>query len=642
VKRAFREAYNRELAILKERAGEFAREYPGLADRLGGLLEDNLDPTVGGLLEGSAFLAARVHEKMEDEFKTFTHELLDQVFPDALAPTPSAMLVQAHVPLDNSDIAEGVTFEAGEYLDARFMDADKRVSCRFSLTAPLTLWPVQMTGAKYHGGAGPIGALGQEIAQGTKAGLVMDLQRVGPSGRAEEDITLDELALDDLHLYLVGPENDAVALYEQIFCDTTRVSLRWLDAQGDAVFVTLPKSCLEQLGFDDDDRLFPHNRRLFDGFALLREYFVFSRKFLGFRITGLNEKLRRVVGHDVQIIIEFDTVNRGLASRFEAAHLALHAAPAVNLFEEMSSQVRIDRKHYEYVVTPNSTPVTHYEIHAIKDVWAYYVGHQNKVPVHPLYALPPQGKNPRQVLYYTSRTKPRRLTAQERRFGASKYRYRGTETFVSIYTPPGEDAVQRLQINTLCSNRHLPEYLPIAQSKDEFFFCEDQTVTLGCIAGRTLPRDSLADLESGAAHRTVAGEVYWRLISYLSLNHFSVDSGDGTEAAAALREMLSLFADLSDNVSEAQIGGLRKVETRPVARTIQHADGFHTARGLEIALTFDEDDFEGSGIILLAAVIDRFLSEYAAINSFTQTVVHSVQRGMLKTFPPRSGRGALL
>lgn len=642
MKRAFREAYNRELALLKERASEFAAEYPGLADRLGGLVEGNLDPTVAGLLEGSAFLAARVQTKMSEEFQSFTYELLDQIFPDALAPTPSAMMVQAKVPFEASDLARGMRFAPGEYLDARFLDADKRVSCRFALAAPLTLWPIDLSKAKYHGGAGPIGALGQEITPATKAGLVFELQRMGPTGAPEAELGFSDVEMDVLDVHLTGPIRDAVALYEQCFCDLARVSLRWLDAQGDPVFSTVPLDHVEQVGFEDDERLFPHNTRLFDGFALLREYFVFPRKFLGFRIRGLHDRLRNIRAGRVQVILEFNKVSRGLASRLEKQHLALHAAPAVNLFEEMSSQVRISDKHHENVVTPNSTPITHYEVHSIKDVWAHYVGHQAKVPVHPLYALPPDGQDTRQVLYYTYRRKPRRLTAQEHRFGASKYRYRGTETFISIYAPPSDETLQRLQVNTLCSNRHLPEYLPIAGSQDDFYLCEDQSVTLSCVAGPTPPRDSLADLETGAAHRTSSGEVYWRLVSYLSLNHYGLDSRDGSEAAAAMREMLSLFADVSDNISESLIGGLRKVETRPVARTIAHADGFHTARGLEVSLTFDEEDYEGSGAILLAAVLDRFLSEYAAINSFTQTAVHTHQRGHVKTFAPRSGSGRLL
>lgn len=642
MKRAFREAYNRELALLKERASAFAAEYPGLADRLGGLVEGNLDPTVAGLLEGSAFLAARVQTKMADEFQTFTRELLDQVFPDALAPTPSAMMVAANVPFETSDLHKGLHFEAGEYLDARFLDADKRVTCRFSLASPLSLWPVRMAKAKYHGAPGPIGALGQEITAGTKAGLVFELERIGPAGKPEPNLGFSDVGMETLSVHLAGPMRDAVALYEQVFCDLARVSLRWLNAQGDPVFSTVPLDHVEQVGFDETERLFPHNARLFDGFALLREYFVFPRKFLGFRIKGMASRLKTIKASNVQIVFEFNRLSRGLASRLEADHLTLHAAPAVNLFEEMSSQVRVTDKQHEMIVTPNSAPMTHYEVHAIKDVWAHYIGHQRKVPVHPLYALPPDGQDPRQALYYTYRRRQRRLTAQELRFGASKYRYKGTETFISIYAPPTEETLQRLQVNTLCSNRHLPEYLPIAQSKDDFFLCEDQSVTLSCMAGPTPPRDSLADLETDAAHRTTSGDVYWRLISYLSLNHYGIDSRDGVEAAVAMRELLSLFADLSENVSEGHISGLRKVETRPVARTIAHVDGYHTARGLEVNLTFDEDDYEGSGAVLLCAVMDRFLSEYAAINSFTQTVMHTHQRGRIKTFAPRSGSGRLL
>jgi type VI secretion system protein ImpG len=344
----------------------------------------------------------------------------------------------------------------------------------------------------------------------------------------------------------------------------------------------------------------------------------------------------------MQIVFEFDTPHPRLINRIDAGNIALHAAPAVNLFDEISSQVRLDRKRHEFVVTPNSSPMSHYELHAIREVWGFYAGHQNRVPVHHLYEQAPDGQNPRQVLYFTSRRKPRRMTLQERRYGASRYRYRGTETFVSIYEPPDAERLQRLQVRAICSNRHLAEYLPIAQGNDDFTFCENQTLNLRCIAGPTPPRDSLADLESSTNHRTTAGDVYWRLISYLSLNKFGIDSPDPKAAAAALREMLSLFADLSDSVLERQIVGLQKVATRPVTRTLERADGYHAARGLEVTLTFDEDEFEGSGIILLGAVLDRFLAEHVALNSFTQTVLASVQRGQIMAFPPRSGMGPIL
>ncbi|OCX66470.1 type VI secretion protein [Thioclava sp. SK-1] len=641
MKRAFRDSYNQELAILRERASEFALEYPGLADRLGGLLEENLDPTVAGLLEGSAFLAARVQLKMHEEFRSFTHEMLDQVFPDALAPTPSAMMVRASIPVENSDIVQGLHFAPGQYLDARFVDADKRVSCRFALAAPLTLYPLALTGARYHAGTGPIGALGQEIAPGTKAGLVFDIARLGPSGTVD-GAPLSEVALDRLQVHLTGPMTQAAQLYEQLFANVARVSLRWLNANGDPVFSRLPVGSIESIGFASDERLFPHNSRLFDGFALLREYFAFPRKFMGFIVTGLKDRLRMITGTQVQVIIEFDQASLSLEHLLEPGHLSLHCVPAVNLFEEISSQVRVDQKHHELLVMPNSAPATNYEYHAITDVWAYYPGHQQKMRVHPLYALPPDDKDPRQVLYFTSRRKPRRLTVQEKRFGSSKHRYKGTETFLSLYEPPGEDKVQRLQVRGLCSNRHLTEHLPIAQGGDDFYLVDDQSVVLACAAGPSAPRASLADLETSSGIRAQSGDVYWRLLSYLSLNHFGLESRDRDSSAAPMRELLALFADLSDNVAQAHVAGLRDLKTRPVTRTMAHPDGYHTARGLEITLTFDEEEYEGAGVMVLGAVLDRFLAEYAAVNSFTQIVIQSHQRQHIVTFPPRTGSGPLL
>src|SRR3954468_12004242 len=92
--REFLDLYNTELQLLNEQARQFAEEYPGVAERLGGILEDRVDPLVGVLLEGAAFLAARVQLKLKHEFPEFTENLLEQLVPHYLAPTPSMMLVK--------------------------------------------------------------------------------------------------------------------------------------------------------------------------------------------------------------------------------------------------------------------------------------------------------------------------------------------------------------------------------------------------------------------------------------------------------------------------------------------------------------------------------------------------------------------
>ena len=128
-----------------------------------------------------------------------------------------------------------------------------------------------------------------------------------------------------------------------------------------------------------------------------------------------------------------------------------------------------------------------------------------------------------------------------------------------------------------------------------------------------------------------------------SVPAFGLDGRAGPgQGALALRELLALFSDMSDGVSERQIRGIEAMSTRPVTRMIRGRDGFHPARGTEITLTFDEDAYEGSGIALMGAILDRFLAEYAPVNSFTQTVIISRQRGRIHAWPPRSGTGPLL
>ncbi|MEO1308052.1 MAG: type VI secretion system baseplate subunit TssF, partial [Pseudomonadota bacterium] len=177
MKKEFLEAYNQELAILYERSREFAQDYPGIAERLGGLTEDKLDPGLAGLLEGSAYMAARVQLKLQSEFSTFTRALLEQLLPNYLAPTPAAMIVQATPDYTEKDLAKGEAFAAGAYLDATYVEREQRVSCRFRLSAPLTLWPFDMDRAAYLASPGPIQALGVDVLPQTSAGLHLRLFR---------------------------------------------------------------------------------------------------------------------------------------------------------------------------------------------------------------------------------------------------------------------------------------------------------------------------------------------------------------------------------------------------------------------------------------------------------------------------------
>src|SRR6266850_5496451 len=105
--REFLDLYNRELQLLYEQAREFAEQFPGIAERLGDLVTERTDPMIAGLLEGTAFLAARVQLKIQHEFPEFTSNLLEQLVPNYLAPTPSAMLVKVLPPYSDPALRDG-------------------------------------------------------------------------------------------------------------------------------------------------------------------------------------------------------------------------------------------------------------------------------------------------------------------------------------------------------------------------------------------------------------------------------------------------------------------------------------------------------------------------------------------------------
>lgn len=642
---AFLEAYNRELAMLYEGAKEFSEDFPGIAERLGGLTQDNLDPAVAGLLEGAAFMAARVQLKLDSEFETFTGEMLDQLLPNFMAPTPATLLVQAEPNYADEVLEKGKVHPAGAYMDARYVDRDERISCRFRLSAPLTLWPLRLQAARAVSGPTAFQALGLDVEQGTAGGMILGFHRpLSKQALDKPGKPLSTLKLDSLPIHISGELAECIAIYEDLFSHATRVTIRYLDKRGDPVFHRLGPDCLEQIGFGADETLFPEDTRVFQGFSLLREFFLFPQRFLGFRLKGLAAVLPRIQATAFDVLIEMNSVRPNLIPKVNADHFRLYAVPAINLFEENCSQVKMDTLHHEYLVQADSSPASHYEVHRIREVFAYFNDVKTKIPVHPLYGLPADMMQPREAFYYTAKQVPRRLTAKERRFGQVQG-YSGTETFISLYEPghlDTEDRVRRLQVKLLCSNRHLPQYLPIAQGGADFRMNDDISLPLRCIAGPTQPRESVAELEKNAPHRATAGPVHWRLLSFLSLSALGLDNRGSRDEAAALRELLSLFVDVSSQITERQLQGIKSVAARPVTRTIQRAGGFHAARGTEITLRFDERAYEGSGIFLIGAVLERFLAEYASINSFTQVVIRSDQRGLVKTWPPRTGQGPLL
>ena len=141
--------YNRELALLYENAKGFAENYPGVAERLGGLLRERNDPMVAGLLEGCALLAARVQLGIKQEFPEITHNIIEQLLPNYLAPLPSVTLVSVEPNFGDPGHNKSLNISRSELLYSAYQEQNNNTRCCFTLCNDITCWPIEISQVEY-------------------------------------------------------------------------------------------------------------------------------------------------------------------------------------------------------------------------------------------------------------------------------------------------------------------------------------------------------------------------------------------------------------------------------------------------------------------------------------------------------------
>jgi type VI secretion system protein ImpG len=194
------------------------------------------------------------------------------------------------------------------------------------------------------------------------------------------------------------------------------------------------------------------------------------------------------------------------------------------------------------------------------------------------------------------------------------------------FTDPEADV---LMVRTLCTNFDLPSRFTFGSESGDF-------EATGYAAAKTVT----ALRRPTASTNSPAGQGhFWRLISLLSLNYLSLNE----EGRTAMQEILRLHNLTDSAASENQVGSILKMSSAPNFALVNSVYGLIPARGTQVEMEFDEQQFAGSGLYLFAAVLDRFLAGYASMNSFSQLTARStLRKEALGKWPPRAGTQALL
>jgi len=621
--------YSRELQHLRESAGQFAKDFPKIAGRLGVESLECADPYVERLLEGFAFLTARVQLKFDSEFPRLTHSLLETVYPNYVAPTPSMALVQFEPDLAEGSLVEGFEIPRGSVLRSRLGKGDQ-TPCEYRTAHDVTLWPVELTELQYYSVAGATGlpeaVLGPREG-GAKAALRLRLSTVG-------GLTFNKLAgFDRLAFFVDGTGEVPANLHEHLLTSARGIAIR-SPVKKDKWCETAPADCVRQRGFADDEALLPSGARSFHGYRLLHEYFAFPHRYRYVEIGGMSRAAARHKGREIDVFVLLDEARPDLERGVDPKNLAPYSTPAVNLFPRRADRIHLSDRHSEFQVIPDRTRPLDFEVYQVSGVTGFGQRSDFEQQFLPFYSSTSSRPDHEDTAYFAVHRVPRTLSQKERRQGP-RSRYLGSDVYVSLVDSkeaPYSSSLRQLAVSTLCTNRDLPLHMPVGKGTTDFTLDAGAPIVAArCLKGPTAPTP---------AH--VSGDLAWRLISHLSLNYLSlVDSIDletgESRGAEALRDLLKLYGDVAVPEVRRQIDGLRSISTDEIVRRSPRPWPVGFVRGLEITTTLDEPAFEGTGVFLLGSVLEQFFAKYVSLNSFTEMVLRTQERGEIKRWPSRIG-----
>lgn len=605
--------YERELTFLRQMGAEFADKYPKIARRL--LLEPTQceDPHVERMIEAFAFLAARVHLKIDDEFPEITEALLGVIYPHFVRPVPSMSVAELSSDPENAALITGFPVPRGAVLNSRPIDG---LPLRFRTSFDVTLWPIMISGTQWKT---PDRLSPAPKSSGATAALRTEI-RYAPG------VLPDKLNLRSLRFFLNGEAALIHSFYELLCNNTMQILLRDLTPGSRKAPITLPASCLQAVGFHENEALIPYPRRSFEGYRIIQEFFHFPEKFFFMELSGLEELIGSGFKTGFELVV--------LISRFERPDrmqqlevgigpnsLKLNCTPIINLFKQTAEPILLSHNKAEYGIVPDVRRPLAMEVFSVEEVLSSNPSSGDITYFEPFYS------------YRHGATREAKQTFwQSMRRQSTRRNDDGTEVSLSLVDLSGRPMrpdFDAITVRTICSNRDLPARMPIGNDAGDL-----EPQGLAPIRKVTILRKMTAPVRP-----PVGKGALWRLISHLSLNYLSLVE-DGKES---FQEILRLYDFENSPALQKQILGITSISSQRHFARLVSLNGISFARGLKIDMELDEEQFVGAGAYLFASVAERFLALYVTMNSFSQLTVRTKQRKeVLGAWPPRTGQQILL
>jgi type VI secretion system VasI/ImpG family protein len=579
--------YRDNLNYLRSLSSEFAAEFPKIARRL--LLSefDCNDPYIERLLEGTAFLSARVEKKLDEGYYPFLESVLNSVSPASVYPLPSGAVLELAVNMGDETVRGGTELKAGTVFETVIPGIN--TPCRFSCAEDTPLAPFSVSLAEYLPNAASLGL------RNAGADSALRLQFSAPAGLPPADT---------VQIFLNLSEADVSLLFRLLAHDTAGVYVKNSDDEEyrplPGVRFTIPMATGEQL-FGPQVKTSSRGLRILQNFLSYPDFFKF------FSIRGLGSALE-TKGSSADLVIAFNRREPALTGNVKTSSVKLNCIPVLNLFSRRSDRVTIERENYEFHLIPDRTAMRDYEVAAVKNIDFY--NEQNSLIFSAANFYDEAGSGDKKRRNFFSLRRRRKLV--ERR-STARSTYGGTEVFVS-FSPLDDDAYQ-FAADLLVTNRDLPLLL---QAGAEFSSPSALAPRAVFITSPTRPRYPLADRGDR--------EDFARL-SHIGFNLSAAFWQEGDRPLELLRNLLRSYPLRPAEEMERMIQGISGMRAESdTFRFIRNGVVFYEW-GWRLHLTLDENFYAGMGWYSFALVIAELLKSFTPINTFLELHFNTQQSG---------------
>ena len=599
--------YERELTLLRQHARQFAERYPKIAGRLLLSGENVEDPHVERLIESFALLAARVHKKLDDEYPEFTSALLQVLYPHYLRPFPSCSIAHMDVGQSVAQLTAAIEVPRGTVLSTRPI---RGVQCKFRTSYPVWIAPLGVQSARYEN----VVRAPDKTSLPAQASSVITLE----IALLSEQANFQSLQLPSLRLFIDAESVLVAQLRKALFHG--RVGLMLEHRAG--AWQPLADACISSVGFADDESLLNFDARSAQAYRLLSEFFAFQEKFNFIDIdfsqlaARLPEQCRSFKLHFLlQSPLEAGLDER-LLEQISTQHFKLQCTPVVNLFKQHADPIRLTHEHVEYPVVADHRRAYAYEVYSLDSVYKVVQTAQGEsiLEYRPFYSLKHGDKAGERRYWHLSRDE---VLAEI----SPGFEYQ--IALVDSDFDPAAVQTETLSMELTCTNRDVPAQMPYGRSEGDLFLEGGAARTIKLLRKPT---------QTWRFKRGRGGQ--WRLISHLSLNHFSLTSMGGE----VLREALALYNITGSAQNTRMIEAIQEIKQIPAVTRVAGNPFPVFVRGVEVRITLNEDGFVGTGVHLFAQMLDHFFGMYVHANSFTQLVFVSANTGEeILRCKPRNG-----